>query len=343
MKSKNLLLIAIFFGLSKIMMAQTVKINDKTFFTDDRPFEMKLSVDMKNLKDEKKDLNYVEALISCTFPDSSAADGKVRIKHRGLFRKENCRMASLMIDFKTETSPAFSKLGTLKMVGGCGTGSSDEQYLLKEYLIYKIYNLLTDISFRVRLMHVSYNDTRDKQKPYSQYAFLIEDIDDLAKRNKCREKEGGKYSQRLINRDQATLLYIFQYMIGNTDWSITYYHNIKLIVDKKDTLSMPYPVAYDFDMTGLVDPPYGVTPENLGIEKLTQRLYRGIGRSPEEIEATINKFLEKEEAIYSLINNFDLLTNGNKKEMINFLKGFFSEVKDKKEQKRIFVDNALKN
>ena len=343
MKSKKWTIPIVFLFLAKFNSAQPKPIDDKEFFKDDKTIEVTLSTDIKALLAEKKDLNYIGAAMSFKFQDGTVASGPVKVKPRGNFRKDQCRIASLMIDFKNPASPAFSKLGTLKLVGGCNVTTSNEQYLLKEYLIYKMYNMLTDLSFRVRLMHVNYSDTKGKIKAYDQYAFLIEDVDDLAKRHKCQEKEKTPYTPLGMRRDEATLFFLFQYMIGNTDWSIPYYHNVKLLVDKKDTLSFPYPIPYDFDICGLVNPPYGAPPPELKIEHLTQRLYRGYERSMDEIELTVKSFLKKEESFYALINNFDLLTPGSKKEMINFLKDFYSDIKSKKELKKIFVDNALKN
>ena len=113
------------------------------------------------------------------------------------------------------------------------------------------------------------------------------------------------------------------------------------MVARNDTLSAPYPVAYDFDITGLVNPSYGAPTPELGIESITERLYRGHKRSLEEIEKAVKLFLDKKEAIYSLVNNFSYLQSGNKKEMIAYLDGFFDEIKNSKNLKRIFVDNAL--
>ncbi len=341
MKYKKWIAIAILLILACPGIAQTKKIEEKKFFRDELPVQMKLSTDIKSLLLEKTNLKYVNASISCMFPDSTVAEGQVRIKPRGHFRKDNCRLTPISINFKNEGSQVFSKLGALKMVVGCGPGDVDEQTLLKEYLVYKIYNLLTDMSFRVRLLHVDYHDTRGKVKPYTQYAFLLEDMDDLAKRNKCKKKENVRYPHHYIQREQATLVYLFQYMIGNTDWSVPYYHNIKMMVEKADTLSKPYPVPYDFDMTGLVNPRYGQPPPDMGLKYLTQRLYRGYKRSLEEIETAIKIFLDKKEAIYSLITEFEFLNNAGKKQMTAFLNGFFDDISDKKDLKYIFVDNAL--
>lgn len=343
MKSRKWIIAVLFFCLVPPVLAQKAIVDDKKFFQDEEPVEMTVYMDIRNLIAQKKSLNYVYATINCKFPGEKVVDGQVRIKPRGHFRKDNCRLSSLTFDFKNDDYPAFSKLGTLKLVGGCGFSQHDEQYLLKEYLVYKIYNLLTDMSFRVRLVHINYNDTKGKIKTYSQYAFFIEDTDDMAKRNKCREKEVVNYSHQQFHREQACFVYLFQYMIGNTDWSMPFYHNIKLLVDRKDTFSRPFPVAYDFDMTGLVNPPYGEGNSKLGLEKLTDRLYRGYPRTIEEVEGVAKIFLQKEEAIYALIRNFNLLSNKNKNDMLVFLADFFTEIKSRKKLMSTCVNNALAN
>ena len=333
--------IAIFCIFSFTGFAQMKKIDEKKFFQDDRPVDMKLSTDIKKLLLEKNTLNYVDASIHCVFPDSNAADAEVQIKPRGHFRKENCRLTPLAVNFKNEGSQLFSDLGSLKMVVGCGTRTMDDQALIKEYLTYKIYNIITDMSFRVRLLNVTYNDTRGKIKPYTQYAFLIEDMDEVAKRNKCKKRENFTYSHDNLQRDHTTMVYMFEYMIGNTDWSMPFYHNIKLMVSKEDSLSKPYPVAYDFDMTGLVNPRYGEPHPDLGLKNLQERLYRGYPRTVAEIEDCVKIFLEKKDAVNAVITECPYLNSESKKEMTNFLNIFFNEISNKKNLKRLFVDTAL--
>ncbi len=343
MKSFKWLIPIFFLLVSCFIEAQTKEIKGKDFFSDERQLEVILTTDIKNLLSEKRTLKAVDAIISCKFPDSSIIEENIKLKQRGHFRKDNCYLSSLMLQFNSNKANKLAPLKSLKLVGGCGKSSDDEQYLLKEYLVYKIYNLLTGYSFRVRLLQVAYTDTKGKIKPYSQYAFLLEDFDDVAKRNKSQEKKLIKFSPAGTNSYQTALLSIFQYMIGNTDWSITYYHNIRLMVPKIDTFSLPLPVAYDFDITGLVNPYYATTQEGLGIENVTQRLYRGFATTMEVTQAVVDLMLQKEKEIFSLIDGFSLLSQRNKKEMVNFLDGFFKTIKNKAEVKSIFITNARRD
>ena len=340
MKTYKWIILVFFLFASAFCTAQTGQKKMNDFFADERPVEVNLSTDIKKLAQDKKAVNLLNASFSCKFPDSTVIEDTVKLRQRGVFRKENCYLASLMIRFNTKASNKFAPVKKLKMVAGCGKNRTDQQNLFKEYLVYKIYNLLTDFSFRVRLMNVTYTDTKGKIKPYSQYAFVLEDIDDMAKRNKYREKEFMRYNTENTDRYQTTLVSIFQYMIGNTDWSIPYYHNIKLVVPKKDTNALPIVIAYDFDVSGLVNPSYAVPDPNLGIESVTERVYRGFPRSMEELRVVIDLFLQKENEIVSLINNFNLLDQRYKDDMIYYLKDFFKVLKDDAEIKNIFITNA---
>ena len=124
--------------------------------------------------------------------DTTTMSAEIGVKLRGIYRKENCDLASLMLNFKSKPPSDLSPLKDLKLVGGCHSGANDEALLLKEFLVYKIYNFISVMSFRVRLMHVTYKDSKQKAKSYSQYAFLIEDTKELAKRNNCLEVKNKK-------------------------------------------------------------------------------------------------------------------------------------------------------
>ena len=100
--------------------------------------------------------------------------------------------------------------------------SADEKLILREFLVYKIYNLFTPMSFRVRLLRINYNDTRGKIKRYTQYGFLIEDVDDVTKRNNCREVEKQVFQNRNYRPATNDSCYRFpiydrQYRLGSAE------------------------------------------------------------------------------------------------------------------------------
>ncbi|MDQ6812802.1 MAG: hypothetical protein M3040_03540 [Bacteroidota bacterium] len=328
---------------SPCALSQSAAVSRQLFFSDDKVIEVTLSTDVRKLKSEKKEPTWQPANIIMRFDDTSVIDENIRIEPRGEYRKNNCDIASLMLNLKNPTSPKLSALKKLKMVGGCRTGSAFEELLLKEYLVYKIYSLISIMSFRVRLMHVTYKDSRQKAKPYSQYAFLIEDITDLAARNNCNEMKKVQFPSEATNRQQMTLISLFQYMIGNTDWSVPNYHNIKLIIPKNDSLALPFAIPYDFDYAGLVDADYAVPNEELGIKSVKDRLYRGFERSMDELQVAIDIFKERKSRIMFTINSFTLLSEKTRKEMVNYLEEFYKTIGDKRAIRTAFIVNARKN
>jgi hypothetical protein len=275
------------------------------------------------------------------FSDSSVITENVKVGARGKFRRGYCRIPPIMLNFRTpEGNSRFQSLGKLKLVIACGVKASDEELLLKEFLMYKIYNLLEDKSFRVRLLKTTYEDTKGRIKSFTQYAFLIEDDADMARRNNCKKKEHGQYLTESTDRNTMTKVSIYEYMISNTDWSVPNNHNIKLIFDRTNETAPPYAVPYDFDYSGLVDASYAIPHEIIGTEKVTERVYRGFPRTIEEIQITLDVFRQKKAAIYSVINNFSLLSAKTKQTMTDFLNEFFELIENNYRVKSVFVDNA---
>ncbi len=326
--------------IAPLAWSQISPLNRQLFFVDDNLVEVTLTTDIKKLRTDKKIPVWQPANIVMKFGDSSEVHEVIRVQPRGEFRKENCDIASLMFDFKTPASPKLSPLKKLKFVGGCQVGKIAEDLLIREYLTYKIYSLISTMAFRVRLLHVKYNDSRQKVKPYAQYAFLIEDVKDLADRNNCVEIKNLSCPTEATNRAQMTIVNIFQYMIGNVDWSVPKCHNMKLIAPKNDTLAKPYPVPYDFDYAGIVDAAYAIPNEAFNIKSVRERLYRGFPRSLEEIQEALEIFKEKKSRMLFTINNCDQLPPRSKKSMVSYLEEFYELIERKQNVRSVFVTNA---
>ncbi|MFI5133570.1 MAG: hypothetical protein ACHQEB_04500 [Chitinophagales bacterium] len=340
---KHILLLLLLLPVSFLSaFAQTAKVDSVAFFNDDRTIEMTLSTDFKKLIAEKLKMGEQPATISLRFPDSSSFSGDIVINARGLTRKETCNMPPLMLDFKN-SSPGLKPLHKLKLVCGCGTTADDERLALKEYMTYKIYNQLTDMSLRVRLVHITYDDTKGKMRTYSQYGFLIEDVDAMARRNQCKEVQKIAFNTEGTQRQHMTLVALFQYMIGNSDWSVPNYHNIKLIRVKDTPDAPPYVIPYDFDYCGLVNAYYAVPPAQLDIQNVTERAYRGFPRSMEELQESIQVFLQKKETITNVVMNFEPLNSKTRKEMVDYLEGFYKIINNKNQVESVFIKGARKD
>jgi hypothetical protein len=264
----------------------------------------------------------------------------IKLKTRGRFRRDpmNCSFPPLMFDFskKKTKNTLFENQNKLKLVTVCKSAN----YVIQEYLVYQIYNLITDLSFKTRLVNVQYTDSLQKRKPEIAYGFFIENENQLALRI------GGKSAERknisMVNLDSADMatFAIFQYMIGNNDWTLTGMHNMKLL---GKTGKMLIPIAYDFDYAGIMETPYAVPPRELEISSVRERLYRGLNYTPSVFESVFEKFRQAKPQIYALYEGNPLLDKGYIKRTLKYLDEFYEDINDPKAIKKYFVAGKTKN
>jgi hypothetical protein len=324
--------------------AQTVTFDKKSFFNEDQVLQMTLVTDLRKLVNDKAKDNYEHniqpATISFMLPDSSRVEQVADIRPRGDFRRLECYMPPIKINFKTTAGGPLKKLGALKLVWPCDNSPYYEQLVLKEYLVYRMYAMITDMSFRVRLVKLECRDIKDRVKTHNTYGFFIEDIDQVAKRNDCIEVDSLSFYSEQTNRVQTTLATLFQYMIGNTDWGIPVYHNIKLIQTIGDSLSYPFVVPFDFDCSGIVNANYALPDPELDITNVRQRAYRGFPRTFEELEGALDLLRARRDAFESLIRNCPSLTDLNKKDMLSYIGEFYRLTADESTVKILFIKQA---
>jgi hypothetical protein len=327
------------FLLPRIICAQTSSVDRVQFFNDTSVLDATIITNTTKLF--KNNRNGVEqpARFLVKLDDGTQADEPVQLSFRGHFRHGYCYVPPLKINFKNKKNSMLSSLKSLKLVSQCKTLNMYDQYLLKEFIIYKIYNLLSPYSFHARLLTVHLQDSAGNKKTVTVHSFLLEDLKDLAKRNHCKVSDDIVNTEK-TDRQQMTLMALFEYMIGNTDWAVSVNHNIRLLAS--DSLQRPIAVAYDFDYSGLVNTEYAVPDEKLGTENVRQRVYRGFARTPEEINETLEIFKQQKQNIYALINNFNLLNAASKKEMTNYLEDFYDLIKSPGDVKYTFIQNARK-
>jgi hypothetical protein len=320
--------------------SQAPTIDRVAFFNDTSVLNATLLTNLgKVFSAHKRGVDFPGVFVT-TLPDGTKVNDPILIEKRGHFRGDFCYVPPVKLIFNYQKSSVFYSLKSLKLVSECKVSDDHDQFLLKEFIIYKIYNLLTDRSFRVRLLNLNWQDSAGKKKTITEHAFLLEDIKDVAKRNNCIEWKKGNLVTEATDRRQMTMVAIFEYMIGNTDWAVPVNHNIRLIVTTKDSIARPFAVPYDFDFSGFVNTYYSAPDERLAIESVRQRLYRGYPRSLPEIETVLDSFRTQKKNIYSLINQFDLLNAKSKKEIIDYLDEFYKVINDPNMIKSTFIRNA---
>ena len=295
------------------------------------------------LKDRGDERDEHQATVSYQIADGSTVEQKLKVEVRGNFRrnKKHCAFPPLRLNFpkKDVQGTLFDGQDKLKLVTHCQKNAyAYEQQVLLEYLSYKIYNLLTPLSFQVRLVEVTYTDNSGEEKPETYHGFLIEDDDAMASRNGGVKLDKTGYHQEATDNDHVTMLSLFQYMIGNTDWSVPALHNIELIYI--DGRPYPFAVPYDFDFSGLVNAPYASPSPVLPIKEVTDRLYRGYCRPEEALQPHISLFLERKDQMYALFQDMPALQKKFRRRAISYLDSFFQVLESDKYAEREFVKSC---
>ena len=211
----------------------------------------------------------------------------------------------------------------MKVVTHCNGGKAASNYILKEYMAYRIYNMLSPYSFRVRLVRMKYIDTGRKNKTSENWAFIIEPEDLLVQRYNIFSVKNDRLGMAHMLEEDLDRVALFNYMIGNADYSITGRHNIKLLTQNETGVQGLIPVPYDFDYSGLDNAYYAVPGENLGIESVRERYYLGLCRDSDDFMETLDLFEEKKEEILSFVDNFPYMDTREKSEPRSYLDEFY--------------------
>ncbi len=259
----------------------------------------------------------------------------VKISPRGKSRKTICDMPPFLLNFSKDElkkKGIKKKHDKLKLVNFCRNSKRYEFYLLREYMVYKMYNIITKNSFNVKLINVNYKDKENDVKPVTKFSFLIEGTDEMADRLNASEINKYEVSPDSCSSFEYDVLCMFQYMISNTDWNVGLLHNIKLIKNRKTKKIIVVP--YDFDYSGLVNADYSVPNPDYPQFGVRQRIYIGEYPSDEETEKVIQLYKSKEKEILDFIDNFELLEKGWRKDMNRFVKKFYKDINKPKRLKR---------
>jgi hypothetical protein len=260
----------------------------------------------------------------------------VKVKARGHFRKakENCTYPPLLLNFDKDSTgnTVFAGQDKLKLVTPC----RGDKYVVREYLVYKLYNQITPKSFNVRLVKVIFDDPDSKSKKAEPlYGMLIEEEEDMAKRNNSVSVEGKLTRPEQTKRDDFLNMAVFEYLIGNTDWSVQYMQNVKLIA--LDASATPSTVPYDFDHSGLVLAPYALPAAELLLSSTRERRYRGFCiEDMNQFTEVINRFRERKEALYNVYASTTLLEESYLKSTLKYLDDFYKTINDPKKLKHEF-------
>ena len=321
----NIVFSYFFFSLISINLAATNEEQSTIFdvLSYAEVVKVDLSYDMTAVNENRRDNKDYPGTLSFRDEHGYQQDWTVNISLRGAFRRIHCdEMPPLRIDFRKKD---LAKKGLLpfddfKLVTYCMSDDiKARETLVREYLAYKLYNELSDISFRVQLLKINFKDTNTGETK-SQLGFIIEDTAEL----RARTGSSGSDQKRILEKEQFDPYYLqttalFQYMIGNTDWGLTFSKNVKYFNRGNKVI----PVPYDFDFAVIVDAPYAAPKEDNSGDYHYGRLYRGFKEETNVLQPVIDNFVAKKQDLVNVIRNCKQLRPGSRRKMIDYLTSFF--------------------
>jgi hypothetical protein len=261
----------------------------------------------------------------------------VNLSARGITRRmtEICAFPPIRVEFTRPPPPTslFAGQHRLKLVTHCNTEASFQQYVLLEYAAYRMYNLLTPASFRVRLASVDYRGP-DGRPIVARLGFFLEDLKDVARRNGVQQVHAGeRIPVASLSPPDAARYALFQHMINNHDWSMRAgpagrecCHNAELIGRAQLADRSVVPVPYDFDFSGLVAPPYAGPPPELNLTDIRQRLFRGYCVHNAETLAAAAQLRAARPQILAVLGQVPGLEERTQRRAAAYLEGFFAEI-----------------
>ncbi len=333
------------------LTATSVAADPDPLFRSDEIVDIKLTAPFGDIMKSRSVEEETEGQLEYVNEAGETVTLDVKLRARGNFRRDRkvCTFTPLRLNFakKSVKDTLFHKQDKLKLVTHCKPRDwTYQQGVIREYLAYRIFNEITDMSFRVRLLQVTYVDPDSTRQPVVSYGFFIEHKDRLAKRVNLEPTEGiGKIRSSQLDMDHTALSSVFHYLIGNTDFSpisseekTACCHNHTLFNAPDDKyVSIPY----DFDMSGFVDAEYARPNSRFKIRKVTQRLYRGRCRHNSQMEATLATYRDRRDTIYGLLNDQQQLHKATRKRLVRYVDDFYKTINDPKRLQSRMINVCL--
>ncbi len=311
--------------------------NGDPLFADSGVLEITIEAPLTTIMRERPVDEELPGRLSYTDAALGEVTLDIGVRTRGRYRQQRriCPFAPLRLNFKKKATDEtlFRKTDKVKLVTHCRDGSARySQGLLREYLAYRIFNTITDKSFRVRLLQVTYVDTDADRATSTEFAFLIEHDERLAKRLDMNVMEVDSTAIDALDGAHTNLGSVFQYLIGNTDFSPILgaagehcCHNYVLLSGQDGPL---FAVPYDLDMSGFVNAPHATPNPRFNIKNVRVRLYRGRCRNNEHLQQTLQAYRQRKQEIFELVSGLPQLDDSNEKKLTRYIDDFYKTIDD---------------
>lgn len=272
----------------------------------------------------------------------------VSIRIRGNFRRQYCELPPLRLNFRKSQvkGTLFKGQDKLKLVAPCQHGLESQQKLLLEYLAYRTFEILTDHSFGTRLIRLSYVDSDEAMRSWTDLAFVIEDDADIASRLKLDEANVAENDFDELDQPATALVELFQLLISNHDYSVLkgaegeYCCHNSVMFTREDAADKRIPIPFDFDMSGLVNAKYAAPPDHLPIRLVRTRFYRGLCQPPEILDEAVAQMLSKKAEIVELYESMPELSRLSRNRTLGYVKKYFAILEDEAKLKNQVLDRC---
>jgi hypothetical protein len=307
------------------------------------PLELTLTINIRRILGDRDTTKHEHPFRSATLVYRDSAGNPVtlpaEVRVRGKWRLQNCHFPPLRLSIAKQVADptVFDRERKPKLVTHCRNNDDFEQYVLHEYAIYRMQALVTPVALMARLARVTYVDSASGRPVATRAGILLEDEDHLAERLGGRVLEIKGVPPGQLETFDTIVMSLFQYMIGNTDWSVPGLHNIQIIQADTATAPRHYALAYDWDFTGLVQTRYAVPDYRLPIRTVRQRLYRGVCPSEPDLTKAIALFNEKRAAILAVYDEVPGFQPSLARDARAYIEEFFRTINDPRRVRREII------
>lgn len=320
----------------------------QALFRDEAPLTLTLTTNLRDLLRERDstELRWFGAEMAYRDPASGELlRVPVELRARGHFRRQarNCSFPPLFLRAARTARDGTILQGNprLKLVTPCRPGAGEyQQYILLEYLLYRAYEVVHPVHHRTRLARITYRDSTERERPVEVTAFFLEIEEEVADEHELRvtEQKGALWDD--VVAADLDRLSLWEFYIGNTDWSLAALHNITLF-QRPDGEYVP--VAYDFDWSGTVNARYATPNPAVGTRTVRERVHRGPCRTAEQWAPTLAHYRERRTAIDSVwAMPVPGLDDGRRKAAKDYLDEFWRVLDDPRRFKREVIDTCQK-
>lgn len=316
-------------------------------FADSSPLALTLAGPFARIDEEReRDTEYRG---SVTWDEDGASRTlDVKFEARGHFRRREdiCDHVPIWLDLDKDEVDAtiFAGQNRLKLVLQCRDSSTYAEYIAREHQVYRMFNVLSDVSLQSRMLTVTLRDS-DTGEERTQRALVLQHHKRLAEQLGMDIVEEDNVPRAALDPQQSNLVALFMMMVANTDFSVAAgkpgegcCHNSKPLINADGVI---FPMPYDFDSVGYVDADYAQVAAGLGQEDIRDRVYRGYCAHNDMMDANMELLRDKKDELLAIAADQSYVSERTAKDSVRFIERFYKLIDSKRRRKYLIERKCL--